>query len=339
GWLSLLTYEAAVVAYPLMFSYLVIRFFFRRQWPVSRAYTAAFALGSLLFLGAYYLIHARFVPYSATKAIPSIGTMLKNATMYVGALLLPIDSVLANSWFGTPLPSDIQLSGTGPILWVASFVALALIAFLIWALIRLKRGGLQDPEWPEKLFVGTGAIAVIAPLIVFSDKASETYLYLAVAFVAILFASVLRQILKPGENNRGRIAFVVIVASLSVSYASATWVRNSLVQRCGRAADRIVTTLQRDELRNGVWFIWMASVRGEPGSNRYGMYGWRGIDTVGVSAVQAAAQLANNNEMLAATVLTPEALAQGCRNGRDICFAVHEDGTADEVKPPVASGR
>ncbi len=233
GWLSLLTYEAAVVAYPLMFSYLIIRFLFRRQWPVSRAYTAALTLGSLLFLGAYYLIHARFVPYSATKAIPSIGTMLKNAAMYVGALLLPIDSVLANSWFGTPLPSDIQLSGTGPILWAASFVALAVIAFLIWALIRLKSRGLRDPEWPEKLFVLTGAIAVIAPLIVFADKASETYLYLAVAFVAILFASVLRQILKPGENNRGRIAFVVIVATLSISYASATWVRNSLVQRCG----------------------------------------------------------------------------------------------------------
>lgn len=339
GWLSLLTYEAAVVAYPLMFSYLVIRFLFERRWAVGRAYTAALTLGSLLFLGTYYLIHARFVPYSATKAIPTIGTMLKNAAMYVGALLLPIDSVLANSWFGTPLPSDIQLSGTAPILWAASLVALAVMAFLIWALIRLKRRGLQDPEWQERVFVGTGAIAVIAPLILFADKASETYLYLAVALVAILFASVMRQILKPGENNRGRIAFVVIVTTLSISYASATWVRNSLVQRCGMAANRIVTTLQRDDLRNGLWFIWLAPVPGEPGSNRYGMYGWRGIDTVGVTAVEAAAQLANNNEMLAATVLTPEGLARGCRNSRDVCFAVHGDGTADEVKPTVASGR
>ena len=339
GWLSLLTYEAAVVAYPLMFSYLIIHLLFGRRWIVSRLYTAALTLGSLAFLGAYYLIHARFVPFSATKAIPSIGTMLKNAAMYVGALLLPIDSVLANSWFGTPLPSDIQLSGTGPILWAASLVALAVISLLIWALVSRKRRGGVNPERPAKFFVITGGVAVIAPLIMFADKASETYLYLAVAFMAILFASVLHQILKPGENRQGRIAFVVIVATLSVSYASATWVRNSLVRRCGLTANRIVTTLQRDNLKNGIWFIWLAPVPGEQGSNRYGMYGWRGIDTVGVTAVEAAVQLANNNKMLAATALTPEALAKGCRNSRDICFAVHEDGKTEEVKPTVASGR
>ena len=338
GWLSLLTYEAAVVAYPLMFSYLIIRLLFERRWVVSRGYTAALTLGSFIFLGAYYLMHSRFVPYSATKAIPSISIMVKNTILYVGALLLPIDPVLSHSWFGTPLPSDIELRN-GPLLWAVIVVALAVTIFVIAALIGRKGRLLQDPKLPANLFVITSGIAVLSPLIVFTDKASETYLYLAVAFCWILFSSILYQVLRPVENSRRRLIFMVIVATLSVSYASATWVRNSLVQRCGLTANRIVSTLQRDNLKEGIWFIWLAPVAGEQRSNRYGMYGWRGIDTVGETAVEAAAQLANHNKMLAATVLTPEDLARACRNSRDICFTVHEDGTTDQVKQTMASGR
>ena len=339
GWLSLLTYEAAVVAYPLMFSYLIIRFLFERRWVVSRAYTAALTVGSLIFLGAYYLIHSRFVPYSATKAIPSITTMVKNAAIYACALFSPIDPVLANSWFGIPLPSNFELGKIGPLLWAAIFLAFVVIAFLLAALIRMRSRGLPDPKWSEKLFVLTSGIAVLAPLIVFADKASETYLYLAVAFGAILFVSILHQIFKPAQMRRGGLTFGIIIALLSSSYASGTWVRNSLVQRCGLAANRIVTTLHQDNLKEGIWFVWLAPAPGEQRSNRYGMYGWRGIDTVGESAVEAAAQLANKNEMLAATVLTPEGLARACRNNRDVCFTVHEDGTTDSVRQTMTSGR
>ncbi|HKR61720.1 MAG TPA: hypothetical protein VJS64_18685 [Pyrinomonadaceae bacterium] len=339
GWLSLLTYEAAVVAYPLMFSYLLVRLLFEKRWVVGRGYTAALTFGSLMFLGSYYLIHSRFVPYSATKAIPAFNTMLENVALYVGALLLPIDPVLAHSWFGTPLPTIIQVRGAGLLLPTAIVLVLAAIAFLIWVPIRLKGRRLQDAKWSEQVFVVISGIAVLAPLIVFADKASETYLYLAVAFGAILFVSILHQILKPVQSRRGRVAFIVIVATLSISYASATWVRNRLVQQCGLTADRIMTTLHQDNLKEGIWFIWLSPVPGEPRSNRYGMYGWRGVDTIGESAVEAAAQLANNNEMLAATVLTPEKFAGACRNSRDVCFTVHEDGTTDQLRPTMTSGR
>ena len=43
---------------------------------------------------------------------------------------------------------------------------------------------------------------------------------------------------------------------------------------------------------------------GEPGSHRYGMYGWRGVDTIGYTAVESAVQLVNGNETLKARVMT-----------------------------------
>jgi hypothetical protein len=61
------------------------------------------------------------------------------------------------------------------------------------------------------------------------------------------------------------------------------------------------------------------------------MYGWRGVDTIGYTAVEPAVQLVNGNESLKARVATPEALAAGCRNPWDACYVVHDDGRVDQV--------
>ena len=331
GWLSLLTYEAAIVTYPLLFLYLAIQFLATRKWPVSRAYTVALTLGGFFYLGLYYLIHTRYVPYSATKAIPDLGTMLKSTVMYTGALLLPIDPVMANTWFGTPLPSDIEVSSGSTVMRLLLAVGLVMIVAAVWLVVKFYRERLVSRSWPSQLFVAGCAVGAIAPLIVFTDKPSETYLYLTVAFAALLFSSVLVQLLGPRASSRGRLIFAVIVGLLAVSYGTATFVRNSRVARCGETARQIVNSLEQDRFKNGIWFIWLAPAPGEPGSHRYGMYGWRGVDTVGPSAVEAAVQLANGNRYLAARVLTPGELASGCKNSRDACFVVHADGKVDEV--------
>jgi hypothetical protein len=336
GWLSLLTYEAAIVAYPLVFIYLGIQFLAKRNWPVSRAYTIVLTAGCLLFLGLYYVIHARYVPYSAKEAVPGFSTMLKSTAMYTVALVLPIDPVMANTWFGTPLPSDIEVSSGSSVMRVFAFAGVVLVAVLVWIIVRFRRERVISREWPAQLFVAAGAMAAIAPLIIFTDKPSETYMYLTVGLAAVFFASVLAQLIGSRASRRRRFVFAIVVSLLCVSYAAATWVRNNRVARCGETAKQIVSALQQDRFKSGLWFIWLAPVRGEPQSHRYGMYGWRGIDTVGVTAVQEATQLANGNEMLSARVLTPEALAEGCKNSRDVCFVVHENGKLDEVGHPTA---
>ena len=331
GWLSLLTYEASLVAYPLMFAYLGIQFLATRRWPVSKAYTIALTVGCLVFSALYYLIHSWYVPYSAKKAVPQIGTMVKSTAMYFAALLLPVDPVMANTWFGTPLPSDIEVSLGSPLIRVSAVAGLAVGAVLVWLIVKFRRDRLVSRDWPAQLFVLVSGIAVIAPLIIFTDKPSETYMYLMVAFAVLLFASILVQFLGSHASRRGRIIFAVIVGALAISYGTATWVRNSRVARCGETAKEIVSSLQQERFKNGVWFIWMAPARGEPGSHRYGMYGWRGVDTIGYTAVESAVQLVNGNESLKARVMTPDELETACGVPRSACFLVHENGKVDEA--------
>jgi len=332
GWLSLLTYEAAVVTYPLLFAYLGIQFLATRRWPVGWAYTAVLTLGCLVFSGLYYLIHTWYVPYSAKKAVPSLAIMIKSTAMYAVGLLLPVDPVMANTWFGTPLPSDIEVSLGSPLIRVVMVVGMVVVAAVVWLVVKFRRDRLVSHEWPAQLFVAVCGIGVIAPLIVFTDKPSETYMYLLVAFAALLFASILVQLLGPRASQRGRIIFAVIVGALAISYGAATWVRNGRVARCGETAKDIVTSLQQERFKNGVWFVFLAPAAGEPGSHRYGMYGWRGVDTIGYTAVESAVQLVNGNESLKARVMTPDELKTACGIPHGTCFIVHENGKVDEVK-------
>lgn len=332
GWLSLLTYEAAIVTYPLLFAYLGIQFLATRRWPMSKVYTIVLTLGCLGFSGLYYLIHTWYVPYSAKKAVPSLAIMVKSTAMYAVGLLLPVDPVMANTWFGTPLPSDIDVSLGSPLIRALTVAGLAVVTALVWLVVKYRRDRLVSHEWPAQLFVAVSGIGVIAPLIIFTDKPSETYMYLLVAFAALLFASILVQLLGPRASKRGRIIFAVIVGALAISYGTATWVRNGRVARCGETASTIVNALQQDRFKNGFWSIWLAPARGEPGSHRYGMYGWRGVDTIGYTAVESAVQLVNGNESLRAQISTPEELESGCRNSWDACYVVHDNGKVDEVR-------
>jgi len=330
GWLSLLTYEAAISLYPLMFAYLGIQVLANRKWPVNRAYILTFVIGSAFFWFSYYLIHARYVPYSAKQAMPAITLMLKNLMTYIVAILLPIDPVLANTWFGIPLPSDIDLHSRTLTLFlgISGVIALLVVGFL---LMRFRKNIQEAGLWPAQLFLLTAAAAAIAPLVVFTDKPSETYLYLTIAFVAVLFASIIVQLLKVETSANRRIVFAVMIGALSISFGLGTWVRNSKVYQCGQTAAQIVSGLNQSRFKSGSWYVWLIPAPGEPQSHRYGMYGWRGIDTVGQSAVQEALQLVNRNEEITARVLTPQEVAAVCNSAHYICMEVHADGSVEQV--------
>src|SRR4029453_575409 len=111
---------------------------------------------------------------------------------------------------------------------------------LVWFVVKFRRDRLVSHEWPAQLFVAVCGLREIAPLIFFTDNPPETYMYLLVAFAALLFASILVQLLGPRASQRGRIIFAVIVGALAISYGMATWVRNSRVARCGETASTIV---------------------------------------------------------------------------------------------------
>jgi hypothetical protein len=116
-----------------------------------------------------------------------------------------------------------------------------------------------------------------------------------------------------------------------VSFSCGTWVRNNRVADCGNTAKRMLSSLRLEKLENDRWSVYLAAAPNEPRSRRYGLYGWRGIDTVGETALQPALQLVNNNEQLAARLVMSDFDETVCVASQDLCFWVHDDGTVDEV--------
>lgn len=333
AWLSLLAYEAAIAVFPLMFAYLFLHWFFTREKLADARFLLALVAGCALALGAFFWMRALYVTAGARQALPGARALVKNALMYATALLSPVDVVLANEWLGTPLPSELYFGGVSAWWWAVVAVGVCAAAFAALALVSHLRRQLPADARAKMLFLLAAILASLLPLLVFTDKASETYLYLPAAFAAVLFGAALETFFLAGAGGRKRrpaVAFAA-VGILCLLFGGATWVRNGRVARCGETARRIVTELPAEKLRAGAWTVKLASAPGEPTSRRYGMYGWRGVDTIGATAAQAAMQLVSQNEELAAEVIAPEAVARDCAGARDVCLWVHEDGRVSEI--------
>jgi len=332
GWLSLLTYESSISVFVLMFGYLFIQFVIVREMPVSRKYLLVFVIGTVLLVGSYFGMRRMFVTVAAKQAVPSVKTLVGSTVMYSAALVSPIDSVLANDWFGTPLPSELQLgaisSGWKLVLLVIAIIGVVCLALLVKVLVnRLNRRALAID-----LFLLSAIVLSLLPLIVFTPKPSETYMYLAVAFGALLFSSVLSLLVKV-EEPRGRAVFVGVFGVLAISFSCATWVRNGSVASCGQTAKIIMDQLQQDRFKQGDWSVWLVAAPGEPRVQRYGIYRCRGIETIGAPGIESALRVANNNELVSAHVVDATLLPANCGSPRAVCLQVHDDGRVVELNP------
>ncbi len=335
GWLGILIYESSISVFPLMFVYLLITFITRRQKPSLR-FVLVWITGTVLFTGSYFVMRYFFVAVSARHALSSLKTMVLAAVLYTVGLLSPVDSVLANEWFGIPLPSEIQLGSIGKIWWAlilgGVFAALAGIVLLRRPIIKR----LKASEWANILFLLLAIVLSLLPLIVVTPKPSETYAYLGVAFFALVFSALLEALIRPSLGGRRLIIYATVVGALTISFSCATWIRNTRVVHCGETAQRILTGLRDERLEHGVWFLKVASVPGEPKSRRYGIYGWKGVDAIGGTGLDPAVQWINDNELLASRLIESPFRDGECTGSHDVCFWIHEDGTVEAVNQSVA---
>lgn len=329
GWLSLLTYESSVSVFPLMFGYLFLQFVIFRKIPVTKKYLMVFVIGTVLLVGSYFGMRRMFVTVAAKQAVPSVKTVVASTVMYTGALLSPIDSVLANHWFGTPLPSDMQLGSISGGLKVALIVTGLIGVVALALLLRVLKQRLTRHDLVIDLFLLSGIILSLLPLIVFTPKPSETYMYLALAFGALLFSSLLSLAVRV-EERRGRAIFAAVFGVLAISFSLATWVRNGSVASCGQTAKTIMGQLQEERFKQGPWSVWLAPAPGEPRVQRYGIYRCRGIETIGAPGIESALRVANNNEALSAHVVDALSPAN-CQGSRAVCLLVHDDGRVVEL--------
>ena len=140
AWCSLLTYESSISVFGLMFTYVIIRVVIEREQLPSRRYLVVLIAGSMVFISSYFGLRKLFVNVAAQQAVPPVKVLVLSAAMYAGALLTPIDPVLANAWFKIPLPSEIHWTGFSWSLKIElAFLGTLVLALLIWIGVRIYR--------------------------------------------------------------------------------------------------------------------------------------------------------------------------------------------------------
>ncbi|MGZ3498950.1 MAG: hypothetical protein ACXVAM_18750 [Vulcanimicrobiaceae bacterium] len=322
--IALFTYEPTIVLFGLILGYLCV--WILRGLSLSRSFLivlfAGIAIELVFFFGVRHVMLTQAAPMN------SLGIIVRNAVMYAVALLLPIDFVLANALFGTPLPSQLRFSAQLVALPVLAGAAL-LVLGIVLARSRSVKARLATLDGPVAIFFLLGIALGVLPLLLYRDHPSEHDLYLSVALYAGLLSMLAWHL------ARSKAVYGILVLLLAFSFASGTSVRNQRVATCARIAQRIVTQLPLAHWRKGNWHIQLATAPGQRLGQPYGIYNYSGVLTIQVErapfpSAQEALQIATNNERLKVDVVSPRTIAKGCVKPAT-CFWISATGRVTEV--------
>jgi hypothetical protein len=346
GWLALLAYDSEIVVFGLMLAYIALPFLIHRERLVRRRFLIVFITLCGALLGAYFLLRALFVSQGwgqAATETPSPGIVVKNLGMYTFVLLLPIDSVLANEWLHTPLPSEIEIN-ISTVIAVGVVVLVVLVSLALVIRLWTKSNSIVIPkkDWTAIAFLLCGIGSPLLPALLFRSHSSETYLYLPVAFFALLLSYGLDRLFPGSLTPKGHAFYATITLAFLLFFCAATWVRNQRVVQCGETAQRVLSSLPDASLMDEVQTVYFANVPGEPATRRYGLYGFRGVDTIGHGywadyTIKSALQLVYQNESLTGEIVEPEELIAKCQSttslSHHLCLWVHWDGRVEALSP------
>jgi hypothetical protein len=275
----------------------------------------------------------------AAASQPPLAIFVRNLALSLGAPLLPVDPVLASAVAGTPLPSEIDAARVVALARAAIgpfVVALVAAALALW---WPRRRRVRAPDERARAHDGArvailalaGAALPLALTFAVTDHPSETYLYGPCAFLALAVVAALWS--RSGHrHSRWCVAAVLVLAA---SFVAATTVRNQRVLACGRTAARVLATLPASA-RTATVPVVFANTAAEPRTVRYGLYGYRGIHTIGHGAmadrgVSAALQLWSGDWRRSAVVVEAPTRSALCAGGAPGALRVwvHPDGRCE----------
>ncbi len=339
GWISLLTYDPEVSVFFIMAAGIAVFVFTQRGKTISLGFVATFCIGAGLLMSAYFVLRALFVPRGWSQAaavIPPPAILAKNFGMYAVALLTPLDTVLANAWFGTPLPSEIAADPRLAFaLAGAMLVALLALGAAVGYTLRRYPLFYRSFDWPVVAFLICAITIPWLPFLVFQPHPSETYLYVSVGFYALLSAYVIDRVSRLLEPGKAVAFYGATICVLALAFSTATWIRNQRVIQCANTALRILDSLP-SELASGTWTVFFSP---EVESRPYGFYAYRGIYTIGDDdeAITKALQLRYGNTAITGRLLQPGTPGSSCPAARphQICLQVRADGRVEALTPKV----
>jgi hypothetical protein len=341
GWLALLTYDSSIVVFPLMALYLVfyVWIFHRRLMP--KPFLAACCAITTALMAAYFALRVAFVSRGwsqAAETVPAPEIVAKNISMYLFALLSPLDTVFANEWLNLPLPSEIALDNftLAAIAILAVILAMGLAA-VAWRAMKRDPELSRSIDWAAMAFLVSAIGLPLLPVLLFSSHPSETYLYLSVAFYALLLAYALQKVVDALPVRRAGTVYAVVILMLTAMFSAGTWTRNDRVLSCATTAHRIIRALPAELSTGGPWTVFFTPAP-EHRHSPYGFYAHRGIYTLGDDdgAVTAALQFAYGNPLLTGKLVEPERSAEPCRTirtSRNLCLRVYADGRLETPDP------
>src|SRR5262249_46281303 len=170
--LALFIYESSIVVLALLCGYLAI-LWLRKPDVINRRFLFVFGAGAALCAALF--VAARFLAVQIPARITPPALVVKNTALYAGALLVPVDTVLAHDLLGTPLPSEMRLDLRSPVLWAGGLMGLVVcFALTIWIKKRTAEGA--TPDWPVLLFLLAAGGLALLPFLLFNAHPSETYL-------------------------------------------------------------------------------------------------------------------------------------------------------------------
>ncbi len=311
---AILFYETNIVVFGILCAWILYVRIIAPKEPVRRA-MVRLAIPTVICLGAYFAARAAAVPTGYGKAaasVPTVAAVAANVAMYGGAILSPVDPVLANDWFGAPLPSDPAFrSGWFGRIVAASAAGFALIvvAIVVW----LLRCGRSTHRWASDGFLVVCAALPLAPVLVFTDHPSETYVYPTIAFASGIAGSLLFDWCSAVFKRRSLAAFAAIVSVVAVVCLSASTIRSDRVAACGTTARKVLSSIPFNRFQSGGTLMF-ADAPGGPPFRRYGFYNYTGLYTVSnfdnerTRGMNKAVQVASGNERLCATVADAAAM-------------------------------
>jgi len=332
---ALFTYEATLVLFVLMALYVGARSFLgKRPWP-DPLYSLLCGGGILLICALFFIARSLFA--AGATEVSSARMIFANLAVYIGALLVPVDALLANSLFDFPLPSEL-LSEPGFVTLILIFgmcaASIILFAVVNVVLFRLRSGRDLKLDW-RILFLVLAICATLLPFLAFTEHASETYLYPGAAFLCLLLAFMAEKFL-PATGFRAAVAILVLL------FGSATFARNERVRACGSTAFKVLSGLPLDQLRRGSWNVYLSPYPDETIPFRYGIYSYAGLGTIdpgGAQSVTSALQLATGNPLVTGAAAFPGGMSAACARQGNECFWVHSDGVVEPYRRTIGAVR
>jgi hypothetical protein len=337
---GLLFYDGALMAPPTLLTWFLWYSWRQRKLALPLGNLIAASVTLVLPLVVYWTLRTWFVPKGQQIIeISPLATLLLNLGLYFNALLIPLDPVLLNAAIDFPLPSRSGLNELKPLLLASGILGLALVAGLVLSFRQLARQRerqsqpLMPPDTDAMVCLSVAGVISLMPFLLFSALASETYLYLPLALFGAVLVSGLSFILRTSTPPEYLRRTAIALAVVWIAYCSTAVVtRNFRVGKCGMIAENILRTLPGQWRDGKVHHGFLAPAPYSLSRQKYGLYAYSGLDTIGGNwtdayAMQGAVRFYLRNENLNIQLGREGQLSKDCRSKEFECFWVDSDGT------------